>query len=267
MINLLAACLLALNLMAPASAAEWVEVSQSAANKVYIDKTSIAKDKVELVTYSMKIEYAKPVRKKRMPVFTSKLLDVAADCKTAEILLRGGSLLFEGSVVAATPGESRFIRPGGYEMDAFVYVCHKARLDSITSSLGQNAPVAEPEIADSKPAGQARESAGATPWVVSALLFALVSGMLWLRFRARASNPQFPVHKPMWEGTLYYALDVARKASDKQILAGYQRQKEALDAQEHKDAETTNKQIFLEYAKEVLLDPAKRAEYDRQIGH
>lgn len=71
--------------------------------------------------------------------------------------------------------------------------------------------------------------------------------------------------KPNGAKSLYDVLGIAQGANDEQILAGYQTQKNILDARENQDAETKNSLIFIQHAKEVLLDPAKRAAYDARI--
>jgi hypothetical protein len=264
-INLFVVCLLSFNLMSPAWAEEWVEVSKSAAYKVYIDKTAIARDKEGLVTYSMKMEFAKPVKSKRMPAYTSRVVDFVANCKTGTVSIAGGRLFYEGNAVSETPAESRFLTPNVYGMNAFVYACHKARLDSIVSSLGPKAEPAQPGLVN--PGRQTQTQTDANLWLAIAIIFACITWILWIRSRPLPLELRPPEHIPMWSGTLYYALDVARKAVDEQILTAYQKHKELLDAREHKDAETINKLITIQYAKEVLLDPKKRAAYNKRIGY
>lgn len=78
-----------------------------------------------------------------------------------------------------------------------------------------------------------------------------------------ATQPTKP--KPIGAKTLYGVLGIARDANDDQILAAYQKQIASLYAQDNQDAEAKNKLIFLRHAKEVLLDPVKRAAYDARI--
>jgi len=82
-----------------------------------------------------------------------------------------------------------------------------------------------------------------------------------------AYTPATPTVKPKPNGAknLYDVLSITQDASNEQILAGYQTQKSILDARENQDAETKNSLIFIQHAKEVLLDPAKRAAYDARI--
>lgn len=82
-----------------------------------------------------------------------------------------------------------------------------------------------------------------------------------------AYTPAIPTAKPKPNGakSLYDVLVIAQDASDEEILAAYQKQIASLYAQDNQDAEAKNKLIFLQHAKEVLLDPTKRAAYDARI--
>jgi len=82
-----------------------------------------------------------------------------------------------------------------------------------------------------------------------------------------AYTPATPTVKPKPNGAknLYDVLSITQDASNEQILAGYQTQKNILDARENQDAETKNSLIFIQHAREVLLDPVKRAAYDAKI--
>lgn len=82
-----------------------------------------------------------------------------------------------------------------------------------------------------------------------------------------AYTPATPTAKPKPKGakSLYDVLGIIQDASDEEILAGYQKQIAILYAHDNQDAETKNKLIFIQHAKEVLLDPVKRAAYDARI--
>lgn len=71
---------------------------------------------------------------------------------------------------------------------------------------------------------------------------------------------------PKPDGTSHYVvLCISRDANDEQILAGYQNQKIIQESRKFQDAETEVRLKLIENAKEVLLDPVKRAAYDARI--
>lgn len=78
-----------------------------------------------------------------------------------------------------------------------------------------------------------------------------------MKSRTAMPKPDGPSH--------YVVLCISRDANDEQILAGYQNQKGIQESQKFQNAETEVRLKLIENAKEVLLDPVKRAAYDQSL--
>jgi curved DNA-binding protein CbpA len=66
--------------------------------------------------------------------------------------------------------------------------------------------------------------------------------------------------------SLYEVLGVTEDSTYEQIIEGHRKKKEELDTQDNQDAESHNKLILIQHARDVLLDSVKRAQYDAQIS-
>ncbi len=66
--------------------------------------------------------------------------------------------------------------------------------------------------------------------------------------------------------SLYSVLGVVADATDEQISEAYRKKKAELDSQDNQDTEIRNRLSFIKHAATMLLDPAKRAQYDARIA-